>query len=80
MILDYTFCNFTHLIFRQSYKKIKILRDVYKNNGDIFYKRKRHTNLSIKQFLSCKFSKQKYYLHLTTSIKKAQWSKTNRTF
>ena len=35
-----------------------------------FYKRKHHTNLSITQFLSCKFSKQKYYLHLTTSIKK----------
>lgn len=40
-----------------------------------FYKRKHHTNLSITQFLSCKFSKQKYFLHLTTSIKKAQWSK-----
>ena len=37
MILDYIFCNFTHLIFRQSYKKIKILRDVYKNNGNIFF-------------------------------------------
>lgn len=46
-----------------------------------FYKRKRHTNLSIKQFLSCKFSKQKYYFHLATTIKKkAQWSKTNRPF
>lgn len=49
-----------------------------------FYKRKHHTNLSITQFLSCKFSKQKkYYFHLTISIKKkrkAQWSKTNRPF
>lgn len=34
-----------------------------------FYKRKPHTNLSITQFLSCKFSKQKkHYLYLIPSI------------
>lgn len=41
-----------------------------------FYKRKHHTNLSITQFLSCKFSKQKkYYFHLTISIKKKKKKK-----
>lgn len=44
-----------------------------------FYKRKHHTNLSITQFLSRKFSKQKkYYLHLTTSIKKKSAVEQNK--
>lgn len=44
-----------------------------------FYKRKHHTNLSITQFLSCKFSKQKkYYFHLTISIKKKSAVEQNK--
>lgn len=38
MILDYTFHNFTHSNFRLFYNKIKILHDIYKNNGNIFTK------------------------------------------
>lgn len=41
-------------------------------------KRKHHTNLSITQFLSCKFSKQEYYLHLNTSIKKKSAVEQNK--
>lgn len=45
-----------------------------------FYKRKHHTNLSITQFFSCKFSKQEYYLPLTTSIKKSAVGQKKQNF